>query len=354
MQKRNNIFINTIKENYAILLLLVFFTVIISIQGCAPIPIGIDIGQISGNCCKIKNPALVTQACIATSLNTEQCAAIAAQSGSSYELVPASSCIGYERNPDCGTDVDSDGIIEADEPNKIGCYLNDGSGVNKFIPQANPPETESLFCSYGTTSLYKCDQGQAILQQNCAPNYCISGSCATACTPVCLPGQTISNCNTLCCGPQNKLTMHFEELADSFDVGTTIDSGKWNIFVGSLSEITQITGDNGAGALRMYKGSSGSGVNQGYIDSVNNFYLRGDFSVQFEYNLADFPDPGTNAGNQLQLEVSNGTTTWILSRQKGWNTRNGFSTWRTDLNNGAGVYGVLIVMFQAVYLKAVN
>src|SRR3989344_5317241 len=109
MKKSSNIFISTIKENYLFLLLLVFLTMLISIQGCQPSQPTLSLG----NCCKIKNHALVTQACIATSLDDNQCSAIAAQTGSSYELVPASSCLNFERNPDCGTDGFN---------NKIGCY----------------------------------------------------------------------------------------------------------------------------------------------------------------------------------------------------------------------------------------
>src|SRR3989344_3844353 len=248
MQKRDNIFISTIKENYTFLLLLVFLTIVISIQGCQPSSPTLSIG----NCCKIKNPALVTQACIATSLTNAECASIAAQTGSSYELAPASSCLNFARNPDCGTDEFN---------NKIGCYLNDGSGVNRFIPQANPPESpqpSSKFCQYGTSNLYKCDQGQAVLTQTCSgsTSYCISGACS-ACTPApCVSGQTVTNCNTICpttCGEERQIT---NITADQFNpriYGNKIvweenRNGNWDIYMYNLAtstetRITTNTGD---------------------------------------------------------------------------------------------------------------
>lgn len=159
MQKGNNVFINVIKENYTFLLLLIGLVVVISIQGCQPLEPTLR----TGNCYKIKDSStLQTQACIATSLSSAQCAEIASQSGSSYQLVPGSSCLNFVANPDCGTDEIN---------NKIGCYLDDGSSVNKFYPQANPPESPqpaSLACQYGTPNLYKCDQGKAVFVEDCA------------------------------------------------------------------------------------------------------------------------------------------------------------------------------------------
>ena len=238
MQKRDNIFISTIKENYTFLLLLVFLTIVISIQGCQPSSPTLSIG----NCCKIKNPALVTQACIATSLTNAECASIAAQTGSSYELAPASSCLNFARNPDCGTDEFN---------NKIGCYLNDGSGVNRFIPQANPPESpqpSSKFCQYGTSNLYKCDQGQAVLTQTCSgsTSYCISGACS-ACTPLpCEPNQTVNNCNAPCppappaCGEETQITTNTASQAGSAIYGDKIvwsdqRNVNWDIYMYDLT-----------------------------------------------------------------------------------------------------------------------
>ena len=198
MQKRNNIFINVIKENYTFLLLLIFLTVVISIQGCYSYT-GTG-GTPAPNCCKIKNPALVTQACVYGDLDTSECAAIALQSGSSYELVPQDACADYYGNPDCGTD---------EFINKIGCYLDDGSGVNRFYPQYNYPDPEnpslaSSFCGYGSANLFKCDRGEAVsvdiggVSQCPSGKYCVSGACTSSCTPRCPYGQTISNCNTIC------------------------------------------------------------------------------------------------------------------------------------------------------------
>src|SRR3989344_5440480 len=70
MKKRNNIFANIIKENYAFLLLLVFLTIVISIQGCQPSSPTLSIG----NCCKIKDPTnLETKDCIPASLSNAEC-----------------------------------------------------------------------------------------------------------------------------------------------------------------------------------------------------------------------------------------------------------------------------------------
>src|SRR3989344_3540899 len=97
MKKSSNIFISTIKENYLFLLLLVFLTMLISIQGCQPSQPTLSLG----NCCKIKNPAFVTQTSIVTSFDDNQCAAIAAQTkNSSFELIPGSSCLNFVVNPD--------------------------------------------------------------------------------------------------------------------------------------------------------------------------------------------------------------------------------------------------------------
>lgn len=146
----------------------------------------------AGNCCKIKAGA-ETKACIASPKTDSECAAIAALSGSSYELAPSYSCSDFQNNPDCGT---------SESDNKIGCYLNDGSGVNKFYAQANPldtPQPASLSCEYGGSKLFKCDQGQAVLQENCAPRWCISGECTNACNNrKCRYGQLINDCNNLC------------------------------------------------------------------------------------------------------------------------------------------------------------
>ncbi len=164
----SNIFINIIKENYTFLLVLIGLVIVISIQGCQPSSPTLSIG----NCCKIKDSStLQTKACIAASKTTVECAEIASQIGSSYELAPASSCLNFARNPDCGTDEIS---------NKIGCYLDDGSGLNKFIPQYNP-DKPFLSCLYNNKKLYKCDQGKITLVEDCSKtptsNYCINNIC---------------------------------------------------------------------------------------------------------------------------------------------------------------------------------
>ena len=236
MQKRNNIFINVIKENYTFLLLLIFLTVVISIQGCYSYT-GTG-GTPAPNCCKIKNPALVTQACVYGDLDTSECAAIALQSGSSYELVPQDACADYYGNPDCGTD---------EFINKIGCYLDDGSGVNRFYPQYNYPDPDnpqpaSSFCGYGSNSLYKCDGGQAVLQQDCAPNYCVSGACTATCTPqYCVSGQIITNCNTPCSCFVSVASFFFEEPSAS----TTVTDSSGNVIGTKYGGVTQVAGKIG-------------------------------------------------------------------------------------------------------------
>jgi len=137
MKKRNNIFANIIKENYAFLLLLVFLTIVISIQGCQPSSPTLSIG----NCCKIKDPTnLETKDCIPASLSNAECAAIALLSGSSYELAPASSCLNFERNPDCGTTIRATIISLKLDNIPITDYTNHISGIN--IIGSRPPRIE--------------------------------------------------------------------------------------------------------------------------------------------------------------------------------------------------------------------
>ncbi len=140
MKKEGNVFTNIIKENYTFLLLLIGLVVVISIQGCQPSSPTLSVG----NCCKIKNPALVTQACIATSLNTAECAAIAAQTGSSYELAPASSCFNIERNPDCGTGVTIPAVLYIPfEDLSESTTVTDSSG-NNYIGTKNGGPTQVI------------------------------------------------------------------------------------------------------------------------------------------------------------------------------------------------------------------
>jgi len=312
-------FISTIKENYLFLLLLVFLTMLISIQGCQPSQPTLSLG----NCCKIKNPLNVTQACIATSLDDNQCSAIAAQTGSSYELVPASSCLNLVVNPDCGIDEFN---------NKIGCYINDGSGVNRFIPQANPPEDpqpESKYCKYSSTELNYCNQGEWALIQDCASQNCVNGVCQS-CTPICSAGQSISSCNTLCCGPGNKLTMHLDNQYDDDFAGEFIDDTKWNVDRGNnVFEITQ--GGSSDNRLRLYKGATPIGNYSGNINSLNKFELTGNFIVEIGFDLIYFPYPEVDRGNQLILAIKDSVTgnAWYISRQK-WSQTNGYNCWGTN------------------------
>jgi len=153
-KRHSNTFINVIKENYVFLLLLLFLTIIISIQGCQPQQPIIDIGGLSlGNCCKIKDAStLQTKACIASTpypgvcadgsidctysntVSQSECADIASQTGSSYELVPASDCLNFQNNPDCGTDINN---------HTMGCYSNRQEncqallGEQGFSPEMN-------------------------------------------------------------------------------------------------------------------------------------------------------------------------------------------------------------------------
>ncbi len=201
-KRKDNAFINAIKENYEFLILLIVLVLILNTQGCAPSQPIIDIGGLSlGNCCKIKDPAnLQTQACIAStpypgtcadgsidcvyssSVSQEECASIASQTGSSYELVPASDCLNFERNTDCGTDINN---------HKMGCYLDDGSGNYKFYTQAWPldsPQFESLSCNSAATSLYMCNRGKTDLVQDCSSSsmFCMYKQCTDKCL---LPGD---------------------------------------------------------------------------------------------------------------------------------------------------------------------